>query len=24
MAFADGKMDQMEHVIYNSLKKILS
>ncbi|MFK7782915.1 hypothetical protein [Psychroserpens sp.] len=24
MAFADGKMDQMEHAIYNSLKKILS
>ena len=24
MAFADGKMDQMEHAVYNSLKKILS
>jgi hypothetical protein len=24
MAFADGEMDQMEHAIYNSLKKILS
>nr|WP_321235381.1 hypothetical protein [uncultured Psychroserpens sp.] len=24
MAFADGHMDQMEHAIYNSLKKILS
>lgn len=24
MALADGKMDQMEHAIYNSLKKILS
>jgi actin-related protein len=24
MAFADGKMDQMEYAIYNSLKKILS
>ena len=24
MAFADGRMDQMEHAIYNSLKKILS
>lgn len=24
MAFADGKMDHMEHAIYNSLKKILS
>lgn len=24
MAFADGKMDQMEFAIYNSLKKILS
>jgi succinate dehydrogenase flavin-adding protein (antitoxin of CptAB toxin-antitoxin module) len=24
MAFADGYMDQMEHAIYNSLKKILS
>jgi len=24
MAFADGKMDQIEHAIYNSLKKILS
>ena len=24
MAFADGKMDQMEHAIYNSLKKILT
>lgn len=24
MAFADGHMDQMEHSIYNSLKKILS
>lgn len=24
MAFADGKMDQVEHAIYNSLKKILS
>ena len=23
MAFADGYMDQMEHAIYNSLKKIL-
>lgn len=24
MAFADGHMDQIEHAIYNSLKKILS
>ena len=24
MAFADGKMDQIEHAIYNSLKKMLS
>lgn len=24
MAFADGQMDQIEHAIYNSLKKILS
>ncbi|WP_033958283.1 hypothetical protein [Psychroserpens jangbogonensis] len=24
MAFADGEMDQIEHTIYNSLKKILS
>ncbi|MCD2258964.1 hypothetical protein [Psychroserpens luteolus] len=24
MAFADGRMDQMEHAIYNSLKRILS
>ncbi|WP_040281981.1 hypothetical protein [Psychroserpens damuponensis] len=24
MAFADGKMDQMEHAMYNSLKKILT
>lgn len=24
MAFADGEMDQIEHAIYNSLKKILS
>ncbi len=23
MAFADGNMDQMEHAIYNSLKRIL-
>ncbi|WP_460218982.1 hypothetical protein [Psychroserpens sp. MEBiC05023] len=24
IAFADGRMDQMEHAIYSSLKKILS
>ncbi|MCK8480647.1 hypothetical protein [Psychroserpens algicola] len=24
MAFADGEMDQIEHAIYNSLKRILS